>query len=692
MKKYYLTALGGFLLWLSISASWAQIVVDDSQSVPDVRVLIDISGSMKQNDPQNLRKPALELLVQLFPAGTKAGVWSFGQWVNMLVNHQVVDESWRQAAMPQAAKINSVALHTNIPAALEKATDDLAQLDPAYKTSLILLTDGMVDVSRDSAENQRARQKIIDEILPRLRAAGVTVHTVALSQNADRDLMEKLAIQTGGLAAVAETAEDLTEIFLQAFDAAAPAEELPIEGNQFLVDSSVEEFTALIFRREGTAAAVLTAPDKKRYSAAQHGPDVNWYSQGNYELVTVKRPYEGQWLIEAELEPNSRVTVVSNLSLVVSRLSKSLFLGDAHQLKAQLQEQQKPVVDENFLKLLDVDLLVSRREDGKGWQRSLSLAEDSSAGYISSLDMLDRPGVYDVSVKVDGKTFQREQRQTIQLRQSFAITELSSDNEPPSHSLIITKINPELDSSSLKWVALIRKPDGSTFTAPVVENGADRWQLDLQTESPGVYEVRLDASGNTVNGAPFSYQSEMIRIEHVIAGAPAVVETPAVESGSQPLEEQAQEAAPPPAAEPEESWSWKQLAMYAGIGLGNLLILALGFVAYKMVMGTGKSAVLEESDDIEAPSSKETVAVVEPVKTQAPVSADIAEADQAATNTEAPEDGIADIDDFDEDVAIQAQQEQEDTKKKNLTDEDMDSILDLPDDAIDIDPAADDED
>ena len=201
-----------------------KLSITDAELIPDVRVIIDISGSMKKNDPQNLRRPALELLVQLFPEGSKAGVWTFGQWVNNLVPSKNVDSTWRTAAFPQAAKINSVALRTNIPAALEKAMDDIGNLDPRYKVHLILLTDGMVDVSESADENRQARQRLIDVILPGLRDAGVTIHTVALSQNADQQLMERLAVETDGLAAIAETAEDLSKIFVQAFDAAAPAE------------------------------------------------------------------------------------------------------------------------------------------------------------------------------------------------------------------------------------------------------------------------------------------------------------------------------------------------------------------------------------------------------------------------------------------------------------------------------------
>ncbi|WP_159931072.1 vWA domain-containing protein [Oceanicoccus sp. KOV_DT_Chl] len=371
-----------FMLLLSGQLNAQQATVENSAigasaQSPDVRVVIDISGSMKQNDPQNLRRPALELLVQLFPPGSKAGVWTFGQWVNNLVASKDVDQAWRDNALSQALKINSVALHTNIPAALLKAVDDIDQLDPAYKVHLILLTDGMVDISKSPAENAKARDQIINQILPRLRAAGITVHTVALSQNADRELMERLAVETNGLAAVAETAEDLTNIFLQAFDAAVPVEQVPLEGNTFLVDSSIEEFTALIFRKPGSDAAVLISPEKQQFTLQNHSDDIKWFRQQNYDLITVTRPYEGEWTINAELEPNSRVTIVSNLSLQLAPLPKASFVGDKLELMAALQEQDKTITRPEFLNLIEVSMQVLRRDDGEQWRYSLSEVDPS---------------------------------------------------------------------------------------------------------------------------------------------------------------------------------------------------------------------------------------------------------------------------------------------------------------------------
>ena len=64
----------------------------------DFRVVIDVSGSMKQTDPQNLRVPALKLINGLIPSGSRAGVWTFGRYVNMAVKWGKVDDALHEIA------------------------------------------------------------------------------------------------------------------------------------------------------------------------------------------------------------------------------------------------------------------------------------------------------------------------------------------------------------------------------------------------------------------------------------------------------------------------------------------------------------------------------------------------------------------------------------------------------------------
>ena len=340
-------------LLLSLLPWWVGAQEPGAAQRPDVRLVIDVSGSMKRNDPNNLRQPAVDLLVRLVPDGGKAGVWTFGKYVNMLVPHQVVDSAWREAASRKSTEINSVGLFTNIGGALETAAHDMATTEPGYATSVILLTDGVVDISKSPAENEAEWRRVVDQVFPALKQAGYKVHAVALSEEADRNLMEKLAITTGGTFAVAKTADDLMKIFLQAFDLAVPSQKVALVNNRFLVDSSVDEFTALIFRQDHSEKTQLIGPDEVVIQADKLPEDVRWLRTEEYDLITVEQPYEGEWQIVAAIEPESRVTVVSNLALRVKELPSNVFRGNAEPLSFVLQGDGKPIADRTFLNLLE---------------------------------------------------------------------------------------------------------------------------------------------------------------------------------------------------------------------------------------------------------------------------------------------------------------------------------------------------
>lgn len=581
---------------------------------PDVRVLIDISGSMKQNDPHYLRRPALDLLVGLFPKDAKAGVWTFGEKVNVLIPDKTVTDAWRTLARTKATQITSDSLFTNIPAVLDAAAENT---DAAYRTSIILLTDGMVDISKSEAENNAARQHLLNDILPKLRSAGIVVHTIALSKFADRQLMERLAAETGGLFAVAETADQLKQVFLQAFDAAAPAEQVPLAGNHFLVDSSIDELTALVLHKPGKPVE-LVSPDNKRHSAANHGDDFKWFEGDGFDLITVRKPYEGEWNVVADLEKGSRVTIVSNLSLSASRYSESLFVGgEALEMTAALKQQGEAVKDATFVKLVKFSVSAQRREDGKQWSLDLSKDNPTPAdGYFhSAMSMLSEPGTYDLAVIAESKTFQRSQKQTVAVRENFDVRVTATDSIPAGHRVTLLAQNPDIDTATSAVTAHIKTADDKTADKAVAV--AEReWPLTLEgPDYAGRVEVYFDIVGQNKKGEKFNYRSAKVAIDQkgseVVAPAQkeAVVEEKHEEPKAEKAEEPKAEAKheePKPDAAPEKKSDWKKWALYGGLALGNLLILGLGFVAYRVIMGGSKSKVLDDIDeDAEAVAGKE---------------------------------------------------------------------------------------
>jgi hypothetical protein len=380
----------------------------------DMRLLIDISGSMKQNDPQNLRIPAVNLLLKMAPTEATVGVWTFGHDVNALVPYQAVNEPWKLDALAKAKRINSSGLYTNIGGALETVLQG-----PAGGASL-LLTDGMVDISKDPAMNVIERHRIISTVLPRLAESGTVIHAVALSDNADIALLEELAESTGGIFEVARSPADLTRIFVRLFDDAIGQDRVPLLGNVFMVDSSIEEFTLLVFRNPEEGVIQLRGPGQQFYLAGDHPDFIQWYQDQGYELITVKAPVEGNWELFAIADAENRVTVLSHLQLKVSSLLNTLQLGDAPLISVEFLQDDERIVDSGFLDLVDVQLIVMRPDNTRQAKR---LETHEGGVFTQALDIFDEPGRYQVKISVDGKTFQREFVQTLDINAPAPVVE-----------------------------------------------------------------------------------------------------------------------------------------------------------------------------------------------------------------------------------------------------------------------------
>ncbi len=483
----------------------------------DVRVIIDISGSMKKNDPKNLRRPALNLVTELLPEGDSAGVWTFGQYVNELVRHQPVDEGWRKLARDKAKEINSVALYTNIGAALEKASEDLQTGQDYSNTHFILLTDGVVDISQNPGDNVTERERIQTEVVKRFKALGAKIHTIALSKNADLSLMKRLSLQTGGINALAETSEELSRVFLEAFERASPAEEVPIEGNKFDVDSSVEEFTALIFRAEENTETVIVEPTGTKFSATEHPDYVKWFSQTGYDLITVKQPLEGEWQLEAELAPGSKVTVVSNLRLVVEPLPSNFFAGDQLEIRAGFFEDGQQVLNPSFLDLVVVDVTI-KTEDNKSGTKTISKPGEPPADGVfkEKITRLKKVGRYQVIVQADGRTFKRQARQLINLNAPMAAElEATGTGDETRYRIVVSALSPNINIENTGVVSKIRAPDGGNLIKAIPFNDeTGRWELDVEpSRGDGIYEVTVRVDGVTQTDNKFRFEPDIIIAE-----------------------------------------------------------------------------------------------------------------------------------------------------------------------------------
>ncbi len=376
---------------------------------PDVRLLIDISGSMKESDPENLRGPALDMIVRLLPEGARAGVWIFGEEVEMLVPHRVIDDAWRKQAQAAVSAIDNSGRRTNIPAALAAASYDLERMDPGYRTSIILLTDGKVDVAESPMANASAARGVLTGLASDLGATGVPVHTIALSDEADWVFLRSLAQETSGLAEKAETATELTAIFLQSAETVAPTARVPVEGRSFLIDESVEEFTALVFFKTGKTRIGLVSPSGERYQPDEDHSGVEWFINRQFALVTVSEPQPGSWKLIAPNGVTTRVNVISDLQLEVDPLPNNLPAGRHAEIGLRLRENGAALVDPELLDVFDISLLI---ENPRGDTIEIDVSGEypvpEDGEFRITIPPFEEPGRYQVLARVQAETLRRE--------------------------------------------------------------------------------------------------------------------------------------------------------------------------------------------------------------------------------------------------------------------------------------------
>ncbi len=564
------------LMTLSLLAS---PLLPAAQDLADVRILIDVSGSMKQNDPKNLRRPALRLLVGLLPAKTRAGVWTFGRYVNMQIPLGQVDAAWKKKARKSSESIGSPGQFTNIEDALSRATEDWEAPPKDYRRSVVLLTDGMVDISKDRSRNQASRQRILQQLLPRLRSSDARIYTIALSKNADHELMRELAEETGGWYEQVENAEQLQKVFLRIFEKVGQPDAVPLKDNKFTIDDSITEATVLVFHKPDAQPTQVVAPDGQAFAADNAPANVEWHRDQGYDMLTISDPAAGEWKIRAEIDPENRVMVVTDLKMRSTDLPNRLMLGQTLPFEVSFTDHDRLITKQAFLQVVEV---AATQKDEAGEHEAKPLLDDggdedatASDGRFSMQfggDMLNS-GRGELVVNAKGRTFVREKRLTFEVVPPVNLS-LTPD-EAGQKLLLEASADAELISpESLQARIWLEDPAGErTPLSLESQAGGYRGEIDLMGFS-GARQVVIEASARALeNDEAVSFFDTPAQVEGLaVPPPPEPVAPPQAEPAPEPEPEP---PAPLPEPEPEPtSGGWGTAAIWFGVI--NLLLLAGG--------------------------------------------------------------------------------------------------------------------
>lgn len=551
----------------------------------DVRILIDVSGSMKQNDPKNLRRPALRLLVGLLPPSTRAGVWTFGQYVNMQIPLGQVDQAWKSKARRSSKSIGSPGQYTNIEDALKRATEDWEGPPKGFKRSVILLTDGMVDISKDKTKNAASRKRILQKILPKLQARNASVHTIALSKNADHKLMRELADATGGWYEQVENADQLQRVFLRIFEKVGKPDAVPLKDNKFTIDDSITEATVLVFHKPDAEPTEVIKPDGKTFNAGSTPANVEWHRDQGYDMLTIADPASGEWRIRAEMDPDNRVMVVTDLKMKATELPNRLIHGQVVPFEVSFTDHGKLIRKEAFLKVVEVS---TTQKDVNGEHEPRPLLDDGGRDDETAHDGRFtmqfggeslNGGLGELVINAKGRTFVREKRLTFEVVPPVVLQAAPTESGE-TLTLSLAADETLVDPQSLQMQAWLEDADGEQVELTLLETAPGSYQSEIDLMSfSGPRRISLKATTKSLTGEQLTYLDDPIEVEGMRIAPPEPVAAPEPPPESAPEPEPEPEPAPvpkpEPAAEVEEESSWVSSAILFVV-INLLVVLIAG--------------------------------------------------------------------------------------------------------------------
>ncbi|MEP0072956.1 MAG: VWA domain-containing protein [Marinomonas sp.] len=608
---------------------WAPISQADTQ----FRVIVDASGSMIISDPDKLTSEALRLISNLAPEEEATlGIWLFGEAPRVLLPESVVNKNTKAKLASYVDSYVTQDVQTDLEAIIKVLleTPSSNDLEPGFNQHWILVTDGMVDISLDDAINQGSRNRILNELTSELESQGIHLHTISMTGYTDKELLETLSLRTEATHTEVAIPEDLLDTFDRIFTQAAPSDELPFDGNHFLVDDAIEELTLVVFHESGIQPHILK-PNGQVLSLV-NGGNTSVAASNHYTLITITEPDSGEWQISNADLDRSSIRVITDLSAQVTKVAPVVFQNEPIYSTVGLYQEDILIQDEDILNLLSVKQTLSRLNgENKDVVFSNAIPKRNSQ-FKQSIEGIREAGNYELTTEIDGKTFSRQLTQYFTVHPGIEFEGMNSGSnlvtfsaKPVNLKLNVMRSNVQIeftDESGAIQTELMPLI-GQGYWEKVVPVAADQhakvrarligvtqtgmrfdywtpyWHFDREGENAATVQLGDDVpQGLLVTPVPSSNRDVMpilvppaITVVNEVEGEPEPV---LPETNNEITEELETEQTP----EEVSGLSTTEWIMYAALNLGAIVIIGGGIFLYRRLSKKNKSIKGDDVNDV----------------------------------------------------------------------------------------------
>ncbi|WP_340679659.1 TIGR03503 family protein [Paraglaciecola sp.] len=295
---------------------------------------------------------------------------------------------------------------------------------------------------------------------------------------------------------------------------------IPLLQNRFRIDFTVDELTMIFFREFGSAPVVLVKPDgSKIFQSQADGVNLFWFDAATYDMISLKNPTPGPWQAIGQIEPNSRVMVISDLALHADPLPRVIFSGEILKQTAYLTNNGKPIDYTAFRDVVEltIEFVSTNNPNFNNFgseTQTIANFEDNGKGmderpldgiFTGQFNLAVADGEWTPVFSVATPMFTREQVDPSLMLYANPI-KISVEQDKAGkgfHKLLIDAERQHVDMSSLLLDGKVRFPNGDIQNFSITDMSSSIREHLIVNYEYGVYRVKLTAYGNTVDGREF---------------------------------------------------------------------------------------------------------------------------------------------------------------------------------------------
>ncbi len=261
----------------------------------DVALIIDSSGSMTWNDPQDLRKEAAKIFIDTAQNNDQIAIVDFDSWSYLRWSLQPLTEN--RDNIKSAVDLIDSSGGTSLSAGLLEGYNQLNSSTQPYKKAAVFLTDGMGSYNNEADLYKNENND--NDCWP--------IYTIGLGYSTNSALLQSIADTTGGKYFALTDPNQLQNVY---FEIATQISGGNLLASESSVMSTGDTYIASVAVPTGQQSATflttwpgsdvnttLTSPGGAEITPATSDPNI-YYAKGlTYELYRITNPEAGVWAI-----------------------------------------------------------------------------------------------------------------------------------------------------------------------------------------------------------------------------------------------------------------------------------------------------------------------------------------------------------------------------------------------------------